>query len=55
MLEQRDQAREQLRTDVQAGFKELAQGDGCTYDKASGWQLAEQIKLRGRAARAKKS
>src|SRR3984893_9894491 len=55
LLKERDQAREQLRADVQAGFDQLARGDGRTYDKASGRQLAERIKSRGRVARAKKS
>ena len=55
LLKERDQAREQLRVDVQAGFDQLARGEGRTYEKTSGRQLAEQIKSRGRAARPKKS
>jgi len=55
LLKDRDHARELLRADVQAGFDELARGEGRTYNKASGRQLAEGIKSRGRAARAKKS
>jgi antitoxin ParD1/3/4 len=55
LLKERDQAREQLRADVQAGLDQLARGEGRTYDKASGRQLAAGIKSRGRAARAKKS
>ena len=55
LLKERDQAREQLRADVQAGFDALARGEGRTYDKASGRQLAERIKSRGRATRTKKS
>lgn len=55
LLRERDQAREQLRADVQAGFDGLERGEGRTYDKASGRRLAEGIKSRGRAARAKKS
>ena len=56
LLKERDQAREQLRTDVQAGFDQLARGEGGrAYDKTSGRQLAERIKSRGRAARGKKS
>lgn len=55
LLKERDQAREQLRGDVQVGFDALARGEGRTYDKASGRQLAEQIKSRGRATRTKKS
>ena len=54
LLKDRDQAREQLRADVQAGFDQLARGEGRVYDKVSGRQLAERIKARGRAARAKK-
>jgi len=55
LLKDRDQAREQLRSDVQAGFDQLARGDGRVYDKTSSRQLGERIKSRGRAARAKKS
>ena len=55
LLKERDLAREHLRTDVQAGFDQLVRGEGRTYDKASGRQLAERIKSRGRAARVKKS
>ncbi len=54
LLKDRDQAREQLRADVQAGFDQLARGEGRVHDKVSGRQLAERIKARGRAARAKK-
>jgi len=55
LLKERDQAREQLRADVQAGFDQLARGQGPAYDKAWGRGLAEGIKSRGRATRAKKS
>ena len=55
LLRERDQAREHLRADVQAGFYQLARGEGRAYDKTSGRQLAERIKSRGRAAPAKKS
>jgi antitoxin ParD1/3/4 len=55
LLNERDQAREQLRGDVQAGFDQLRRGEGRAYDKISGRKLAEQIKSRGRAARAKRS
>src|SRR5205823_11592975 len=55
LLKERDHARERLRADVQAGFDDLARGEGRAYDKMSGRQLAERIKSRGRAARAKKS
>ena len=54
-LKERDQAREQLRADVQAGFEELARGEGRAYDMTSGRKLAERIRSRGRAARAKTS
>ena len=54
LLAKRDQARRQLRADVQAGFDQLARGEGRAYDRTSGRQLAERIKSRGRAARAKK-
>jgi len=43
-----------LRTDVQAGFDEVARGEGIEYSRASGRGLAEDIKARGRAARASK-
>jgi len=55
LLKERDYAREQLRGDVQVGFDALDRGEGRTYDKASGRQLAERIKSRGRATRTKKS
>ncbi len=55
LLKERDQARVQLRADVQAGLDQTARGESRTYDKASGRQLAERIKARGRAARVKKA
>ena len=55
LLKERDQSRERLRADIQAGFDRLGRGEGRTYDKTSGRQLAERIKSRGRATRAKKS
>lgn len=55
LLKERDQAREQLRADVQSGFDQLSHGEDRAYDKASSRQLAERVKSRGRAARAKKS
>jgi hypothetical protein len=55
LLKERDQAREQLRADVQAGFDQFASGEGRTYDMISGRQLAGRIKSRGRTARTKKS
>ena len=54
LLKERDQSREQLRADIQAGFDPLGRGEGRTYDKTSGRQLAERIKARGRTTRAKK-
>ena len=55
LLKERDQARDDLRADVQAGLNQLARGQGRAYDKTSSRQLAERIKSRGRAAPAKKS
>jgi antitoxin ParD1/3/4 len=54
LLNERDQERERLRADVQAGFDQLARGQGRAYGKASGRRLIERIKVGGRAARAKK-
>jgi antitoxin ParD1/3/4 len=54
LLNERDQERERLRADVQAGFDQLARRQGKVYDKASGRRLIERIKANGRAARAKK-
>jgi antitoxin ParD1/3/4 len=54
LLKERDQERERLRADVQAGFDQLARRPGKVYDKASGRRLIERIKAEGRAARAKK-
>jgi antitoxin ParD1/3/4 len=54
LLKQRDQEREQLRADVQAGFDQLARGRGKRYDKTSGRRLAERVKANGRRANAKK-
>jgi antitoxin ParD1/3/4 len=55
LLKERDQARDQLRAHVQAGFNQLTLGEGRAYDRTSGRQFAERIKSRGRAVRAKKS
>ena len=55
LLKDRDVAREQLRAEVQAGFDQVSRGEARAYDKASARQLAERIKSRGRAARAKKA
>jgi antitoxin ParD1/3/4 len=54
LLKERDQAREQLHADVQAGFDQLARDAGSVYDKTSSRLLAGRIKSRGRAARGKK-
>lgn len=54
LLKERDDAREQLRADVQAGFDQLARGEGRAYDKASGRQLADWVKAKGRATRSRK-
>lgn len=54
LLNERDQERERLRADVQAGFDQLGRGQGKVYDKASGRRLIERIKSDGRAARVKK-
>ena len=55
LLRERDEARERLRADVQAGFDQLARGEARSYDKASGRQLAERVKSKGRAARPRKT
>jgi antitoxin ParD1/3/4 len=54
LLQARDQERERLRADVQAGFDQLERGQGKRYDKASGRSLAERIKANGRRTHAKK-
>jgi antitoxin ParD1/3/4 len=54
LLKERDEARARVRADVQAGFEQLARGEARSYDKASVRQLAEPIKSKGRAARARK-
>ncbi len=53
LLKERDDLA-RLRADVQAGFDEVARGEGITYSRTSGRRLAEDIKARGRAARAAK-
>jgi antitoxin ParD1/3/4 len=55
LLKERDEARAHLRADVQAGFDLLARGEGRSFDKATGRQLSERIKSKGRTARARKS
>ncbi len=54
LLNERDRERERLRADVQAGFDQLARGQGKAYDKVSGRALVERIKSEGRSARTKK-
>src|SRR5437870_12705063 len=53
LLKERDQAREQLRADVHAGFDQLPRGEGRAHDKTAGRQLAARITSRRRAARPK--
>ena len=52
---EREHAREQLRADVPEGLEQLNRGDGGAYDQISGRALAQRIKSRGRAARAKQA
>ena len=52
--QERAEARERLRADVRAGFDQLARGEGRSYNKATGRQLAERITSKGRAVRARK-
>jgi hypothetical protein len=54
LLKERDQERVRLQADVQAGFDQLARGQGTLHDKASGRRLAERIQADGRKARARK-
>jgi hypothetical protein len=42
-------ALDRLRADVQAGFDQLARGEGRAYDKESLRGIIENIKARGRA------
>ena len=53
LLNERDRERALLRTDVQAGFDQLARGEGRTHDKATSGTLADRITADGRAARSK--
>ena len=55
LLKERDEARERLRADVHAGFDQLTRGEGRAYDKASGRQLADRVKSKGRATRSRKT
>jgi antitoxin ParD1/3/4 len=54
LLMERDQVRAHLGADVQAGFDQLARGEGRTYDKASVRELGKRIKTKGRVARPRK-
>lgn len=53
MKERDDRAR--LRADVQVGFDEVARGEGTRYEVGTGRRLAEDVKARGRVARAKRA
>jgi antitoxin ParD1/3/4 len=55
LLKERDEARAHLRADVQAGFDQLARGEGRSYDKATGRQLADRVKAKGRATSSRKT
>jgi hypothetical protein len=52
--QERAEARERLRADVLAGFDQVTSGEGRSYDKTSGRELAERNKSKGRAARARR-
>jgi antitoxin ParD1/3/4 len=55
LLKDRDQAREQLRADVQSGFSQLMRDEGTVYgDPASLRALASRIKMEGRKSRERK-
>jgi len=55
LLKDRDQAREQLRSDVQSGFSQLMRDEGVVYgDKAAVKALASRIKTEGRKSRERK-
>lgn len=54
LLKQRDEAREQLRADVQAGFSQLMRDEGVIYSAGSPKVLADRIKAEGRKARRRK-
>lgn len=50
--QQRDEACQHLRTDVQAGVDQLACGEGRSFDRVSGRQFAAEIKSRARGTHA---
>ena len=54
LLKERDQARESLRADVQAGFSQLMRDQGVGYGVDSSKALAARIKTEGRKTRARK-
>ncbi|MEO5820519.1 MAG: type II toxin-antitoxin system ParD family antitoxin [Vicinamibacteraceae bacterium] len=55
LLKDRDEAREQLRADVQSGFSQLMRDEGVVYgDPAAVRALATRIKLEGRKSRERK-
>jgi hypothetical protein len=45
---------ERRRADVQAGFDQLARGQGKRYDKTSARRIAERVEANGRKALGKK-
>ena len=55
LLKERDDARDRLRADVQAGFEQLARGGGRSYDASAGRTLADRIKSKGRTGRSRQS
>lgn len=48
LLQQRDEQRQRLRADVQAGLEDIRRGRYSEYDSRSGVALANAIKTRGR-------
>ena len=48
-LERTTEIRRRLRADIQAGFDQLARGEGRTYNRASLRRFIEDVKARGRA------
>lgn len=54
LLKDRDLAREQLRTDVQAGFTQLLRDGGVTYGTGTGRSIANKIKAEGRERQKKR-
>ena len=54
LLKERDEAREQLRADVHAGFSQLMRDQGVVYDAGSAKALADRVKTEGRKTRGRK-